>query len=103
MEDTNVRSSWQTLKILGGILMGSLTLGSVVVAVTLYIGSGPTREEFDKNIDRQTEVTDGIEKSITNVEKEQIRMRGSYDSLDERQKRIEQKLDVLIQNVGRRR
>jgi len=87
MSDTDVRGSWTTLK----TLVTVIPLGAVVAAVALYVGAGPTREEFE----RQRE-------SITNVEKDQIRLRGSLDTLERSVGRIEVKLDDIIETLGGR-
>jgi hypothetical protein len=100
---TSIRGSWQTLKMLGAIVGFALMLGSAVVGIAIYIGSGPTRDEFEREREHSREVTDDIKGSITQVEKDQIRLRGSYDSMDERQKKMDEKIDVLLQQTSKAR
>jgi septal ring factor EnvC (AmiA/AmiB activator) len=113
--DASLRTSWSTLKMLGVIVLFALTLGSAVVGVALYVGSGPSREEFDRERDQSRTVIDSIKASITSVEKEQIELRLSIRALDEKLqlvdekiqlqvslRRIDEKLDQVLANRGRR-
>lgn len=106
--DTNLRSSWSTLKMLGAIVLFALTLGSAVVGVARYVGSGPSREEFDRERDQSRTVIDSIKASITSVEKEQIELRLSIRAVEEKLdlktslSRIDEKLDKVIETWRRR-
>ena len=108
--DTNLRSSWSTLKMLGAIVGFALALGSTVVAVTRYVGSNPTREEFDREREQSRNVTDAVKGDVTAVKMAQIKVRSSVENVEaglqrveNGQRRMEDKLDKVIEaNRGRR-
>jgi len=84
MGDTrNGNGSWTTVK----TIIAIIPLGAAVAGIALYIGSGPTREEFER-----------LKTEVTEVKMEQIRIRSEVEMINRSQQRVEAKLDKAIES-----